>query len=94
MDPLDPFERPPEGIRNVYKKYQKMKVEDLEKDTDIIDIESDASKFRDGHTRTVKILQQDNLRSAFEKYIEPGALETPITPRPVYEHIDMPGRSL
>lgn len=94
MDSLDPFQRPPDGIRNVYKRYQKMKVQDLEKDTDIVDIESDASMFRKGSIRTVKVLHDSDLVTAFKKYTESEKLPSPITPVPVYEHGDMPGGSL
>jgi hypothetical protein len=94
MELLDPFQKPPDGIRNVYKTYQKMKVQDVEKDTDIMDIESDASMFRKGKIRTVKVLPASGLAAAFSKYTESGALESPISPAPVYEHGDMPGRCL
>ncbi|EAT79378.2 hypothetical protein SNOG_13051 [Parastagonospora nodorum SN15] len=38
MQGLDPHQRPPENIRNVYKKYQKMKAKDLDTDADLVDL--------------------------------------------------------
>lgn len=92
MDSLDPFERPPDRIRNVYKKYQKMKVQDLEKDIDIADIDSDTSLFRKGNIKTSKIILEDDLVAAFSTYTGSARLESPVSPVPVYEHRDMPGR--
>ncbi|KAF2009384.1 hypothetical protein BU24DRAFT_473521 [Aaosphaeria arxii CBS 175.79] len=37
MENLDPHQRPPDGIRNVYKKYQKLKLEALNRDAEIVD---------------------------------------------------------
>ena len=34
---LDTHQRPPEAIRNLFKKYQKCRAEDLHIDTDVID---------------------------------------------------------
>ncbi|KAF2825208.1 hypothetical protein CC86DRAFT_446623 [Ophiobolus disseminans] len=43
MQHLDPHQRPPDGIRHVYKKYQKMKATDLDGDEVIVDLSDGAT---------------------------------------------------
>ncbi|KAF2439676.1 hypothetical protein P171DRAFT_422368 [Karstenula rhodostoma CBS 690.94] len=56
MSALDPHERPPEQIRAVYKKYQRMKSDDLEKDTAIVDPERQLHVDPDAKLRVAGLL--------------------------------------
>jgi alkylated DNA repair protein alkB family protein 1 len=96
MHDLDPHERPPMSIRNVYKKYQKMKLKDLDRDQEIIDLSSDASASSSSKVRVVKQYAAEDLTATFRAFAgEDAKLENMglLNPIPVYEHEDMPGRS-
>ena len=97
MHHLDPYERPPDGIRNVYKNYQKMKAKDIDLDGDIIDLSSDASASSNPKVRVVKEYTAKDLTAIFRSFAgeDGGKLQATDLPRsiPVYEHEDMPGRT-
>ncbi|KAF1850343.1 uncharacterized protein K460DRAFT_422789 [Cucurbitaria berberidis CBS 394.84] len=65
MQHLDPHQRPPDGIRNVYKRYQKMKLKELDQDQDIIDLSSDVSVSAGSRVRLVKEWTSDELSAIF-----------------------------
>lgn len=97
MHHLDPHERPPDSIRNVYKKYQKMKLNNLDLNQDIIDLSNDASASSGSKVRVVKHYTAEDLTAIFRTFAgEDGEEEHQdmALPRsiPVYEHEDMPGR--
>ena len=97
MHSLDPHERPPESIRNVYKKYQKMKLPELNKDQDIVDLSSNMSASSNSKMRVVREYVVEDLTAIFQAFAgEEGAadlgdMNIPAS-IPVYEHEDMPGR--
>jgi len=98
MHHLDPHERPPDSIRNVYKKYQKMKAKDIDLDGDIIDLSSDAAASSNPKVRVVKEYTAEDLTAIFRSFAgeDGGKLQQATDlPRsiPVYEHEDMPGRT-
>ncbi|OJD36600.1 alkylated dna repair protein [Diplodia corticola] len=89
---LDAHERPPEHIRNVYKKYQKLRGNALNNDPELLDL-------RDGNAvdqlRVVRSLAPADLRSAFQNFAATEGSDSftlADTPLPVYEHRHMPGR--
>ncbi|KAF2279752.1 oxidoreductase domain-containing protein [Westerdykella ornata] len=90
MESLDPHQRPPDGIRNVYKKYQKMKSTQLDGDADIVDPERDILREENTKVRTVREINPQQLRGAFRKFVD-VEVDIPDAPIPVYEHADMPG---
>ncbi|CAO2658319.1 Nn.00g060420.m01.CDS01 [Neocucurbitaria sp. VM-36] len=91
MQHLDPHERPPHGIRDVYKKYQKMKIKELDQDPDIIDLSSDGSGLPGNKIRVVKEWTRENLTSTFRTFAgHNGEFDLPPI-IPVYEHEDIPG---
>ncbi|KAF2123551.1 oxidoreductase [Dothidotthia symphoricarpi CBS 119687] len=94
MENLDPHERPPLSIRNVYKKYQKMKMKDLDQDVEIVDLSRHISTLLDSKVRVVKHLSMTDLMSAFQAFarqdLDIESVETS-SDVPVYEHEDMPG---
>ena len=98
MHHLDPHERPPDSIRNVYKKYQKMKAKDIDLDGDIIDLSSDAAASSNPKVRVVKEYTAEDLTAIFNSFAgeeDGGKLQATDLPKsiPVYEHEDMPGRT-
>ncbi|KAF5854186.1 hypothetical protein GGP41_006948 [Bipolaris sorokiniana] len=96
MHDLDPHERPPDGIRNVYKKYQKMKLNALNNDPDIIDLASHDASASTTSTKVhvVKEYATKDLTAIFQAFAgQDVALDVITIPDsvPVYEHDDMPG---
>jgi alkylated DNA repair protein alkB family protein 1 len=107
MQSLDPHQRPPNDIRDVYKKYQRMKLQDLDGDIGIVHIdqdlnqdpefahrETDASGARKGKVSIVGELESERLTAIFRSFA--GSYtgdERPISSSvQVYEHKDMPGK--
>ena len=97
MHNLDPHERPPINVRNVYKKYQRMKLKELDRDQDIIDLSSDTSASSNRKVHVVKEYAAEDLTATFlafagkDENIED--LDLPAS-MPVYEHEDMPGKTV
>jgi hypothetical protein len=97
MAHLDPHERPPEGIRRVYKEYQKMKPHDLERDGNILDLSDDLPASLQDRVRVVAEWRREDVLTAFRAFSGEGArdLDSAATSSvSVYEHEDMPGRLL
>jgi alkylated DNA repair protein alkB family protein 1 len=95
MAHLDPHERPPDGIRNIYKKYQKMKLGDLEQDSSIVDLPSRLPASLHSEIRIVAEWRREDVADAFCAFggEETRDLDSVATSSvPVYEHKDMPGR--
>jgi hypothetical protein len=93
METLDPHQRPPDGIRNVYKKYQKLKSTDLDQDSEILDLESLVSVEQDGNLEIVKHLDARHLTDIFNKFTDSKQCSvTSVSSMPVYEHKEMPGK--
>lgn len=88
MHALDPHQRPPDGIRAVYKKYQKMRPPELSRDTGVVTTEGPISNSK---MTIVKDLDPGTLEYAFKDYLRGEQLDYSDTPVPVYEHADMPG---
>jgi hypothetical protein len=94
MQHLDPHERPPINIRNVYKKYQKMKLKELDQDQEIIDLSCDTSASSNGKVRVVKEYAAEDLIATFRAFAGEDAKLEDIrvsSSTPVYEHENMPG---
>ncbi|KAF2641183.1 hypothetical protein P280DRAFT_498083 [Massarina eburnea CBS 473.64] len=94
MEYLDPHQRPPDGIRKVYKKYQKMKLQDLDADPDIVDLSSGMPPNLNSKVRVVKEVDPSQLSASFRAFAG-GDIphhNSPVGERvTVYEHDDMPG---
>jgi hypothetical protein len=98
MQHLDPHERPPDGIRNVYKKYQKMTPKELDCDADIVDL-TDYSVALPSKVRLIEHVGAKDLEAAFRIFAgsdAEGELRNLDAVRavPIYEYEDLPGRSL
>jgi alkylated DNA repair protein alkB family protein 1 len=97
MHHLDPHERPPDSIRSVYKKYQKIKLEALNNDPDIVHLAGDDASAPAANTKVhlIKEYAAKDLTATFYAFAgqdaQLGHMSIP-TSVPVYEHDDMPGR--
>lgn len=97
MQGLDPHQRPPDKIRNVYKKYQKMGLKELDQDPDVVDFSSENPASSNSKVRLVKQWKRDDLEATFRAFAGIGcASNYEDLPQlvPVYEHADMPGKGL
>jgi alkylated DNA repair protein alkB family protein 1 len=94
MEHLDPHQRPPDSIRDVYKKYQKMKLKDLDQDPDIVDLPKDLPTSAKSKVRIVEEWRGQDLTATFRAFSgQDGQVYTGLPSTiPVYEHEDMPGR--
>lgn len=93
MDSFDPYQRPPDAIRNVYKKYQKMKPVDVDKDTGIVDPERDILGNENVKVKVVREIDLEGLQRTFQGFADAN-VDIPGSPVSVYEHSDMPGRCI
>ena len=100
MQSLDPHQRPPNTIRDVYKKYQRMKPEDLDEDPGIVHIERDLDRHDLPEPQKSKVsivgkLERTQLAASFWSF-GGGATNTvdegSVSPVLIYEHEDMPGK--
>ncbi|KAF2472566.1 uncharacterized protein BDR25DRAFT_284076 [Lindgomyces ingoldianus] len=89
---LDPYQRPPDNIRNVYKKYQKMKPKDLEKDPNILDIGIGPSAAQWNGLSIIAEFEPSRLERVFQSFASPTQGHTYFDASvPIYEHKDIPG---
>ncbi|KAF1925897.1 oxidoreductase [Didymella exigua CBS 183.55] len=93
MEHLDPYQRPPESIKDVYKKYQKMRPKNLERDLDIVDLPDSLNTSAKDKVRIVEEWSGHDLTAAFWAFSGQDAQAyADLPPKiPVYEHADMPG---
>ncbi|ORY00176.1 oxidoreductase [Clohesyomyces aquaticus] len=92
MEKLDPHERPPDSVRNVYKKYQKMKPKDLDQDPELIAINPGSTvPHADGISLVAELdpARLHQVLHAFSPSTSDGVFAD--SPVPVFEHDDMPG---
>lgn len=96
MEHLDPHQRPPDSIRDVYKKYQKLKQKDLDQDLDIVDLPDSLDTSAKDKVRIVEEWTGHDLTAAFRAFSgQDGQTYADLPLKiPVYEHADMPGRRL
>ena len=94
MQRLDPYQRPPASIRNVYKKYQKMTLKELDQDCEIIDLSSDVSESSSSRVRIVEEWRSEDLITTFGAFAGDHAQLDAPTKIPVYEHEDMLGKAI
>lgn len=94
MEHLDAHQRPPNSIRDVYKKYQKLKPKDLNQDMDILDLPDSLNTSAKDKIRVVKEWSGRDLTAAFRAFSgQDGQMYADLPSRiPVYEHADMPGK--
>ncbi|KAH7119678.1 alkylated DNA repair protein AlkB [Dendryphion nanum] len=92
MGLLDPHQRPPDSMRAIYKKYQKMQPGDLLNDIDIVDLGNHLSDIQKNKISPVRNLAPEELNRVFGSFTADNSGHDYYTqPVPVYEHEDMPG---
>ncbi|KAF1953690.1 hypothetical protein CC80DRAFT_537281 [Byssothecium circinans] len=94
MGNLDPHQRPPDSIRNVYKKYQKMKPQDLDSDSEILDLSSTLTPTQNSKVRVVREIDPEQLTASFRAFAGGGVhrdVSSASESIAVYEHDGMPG---
>jgi hypothetical protein len=85
---LDPHARPPEKIKDLYKRYQKLKGNALLQDAELLDLQRDqASLVRVGD------ISIDELEKAFTAFDHGKSLisRADLHPIPIFTHEAMPG---
>lgn len=89
---LDAHEAPPPGLKEVYKRYQKLTLEDLASDPEVLDF----SKARFGDDiEILKPIPFSNLESIFGRFVKEDDNNLSITQdAPVYGHKRLPGKNL
>jgi alkylated DNA repair protein alkB homolog 1 len=87
---LDPHARPPEKIKDLYKRFQKLKGNALLKDSDLLDLQRD-------HAALTKIgeLSADDLEKTYLAFNHKKllSLKDTIHPLSIYTHEAMPGNN-
>lgn len=96
MEHLDPHQRPPDRIKDVYKKYQKMKPKDLDQDPDIVDLPDSLHTSAKEQVRIVEEWSGHDLTAAFRAFSGQDKQTYAALPAriPVYEHVNMPGKGV
>jgi alkylated DNA repair protein alkB family protein 1 len=94
MEALDPYQRPPDSIRNVYKKYQRMSVKDLDADPCIVQLSPDRAADPSSKLHVVRDVDANRLTVSFRAFVGHEGGPQVALPVAVYEHEDMPGRML
>lgn len=90
MEILDPYQRPPDNFRNVYKKYQKMKLGDLTRDDEILDLENLSADHK-SKVLVTETLDPKILESSFQRFSNSQGTKCANPPVPIYEHKDIAG---
>lgn len=102
IDPsLDAHAKPPQGLRDVYKKYQKMPLKGLDSDPSVFDMKNGhMAGFRKAdHAREILALPQD-IREVITRFLESAHDSHENVDNQfdhemhVFEHPDAPGRHL
>lgn len=70
---LDAHEKPPEGLRLLFKKLQKSSSSSLEKDPEILDLTSHQID-NDSRIRTVASLKVQNIRPVFHQFVKDSGI--------------------
>ena len=94
---LNPYERPPEHIREIFKRYQKVKPSYMDQDDILIDF--DNINHHGSSIRQVGLLSKEIILRACNA-IENGddnsetaeSLLLNIRERPIFEHSNLPGK--
>jgi alkylated DNA repair protein alkB family protein 1 len=94
MEALDPYQRPPDSVRNVYKKYQRMSLQDLDADPRIVQLSQHAPADPASKLHVIREVDADRLTASFRSFVGGVAEVGTDSGVAVYEHEDMPGRPL
>lgn len=96
LQDLDPYEKPPESLRLLFKKLQKSSVS--EEDADILDFSAGQANHGES-VRTVGAMEAQDIRSVFNQFIDaseiadsfPTSERTTVRDSLIFEATDVPG---
>lgn len=96
MSASDAHQKPPEQIRAVYKKYQKMSPASLADDMEIVDFERGLSYEQSICLREIRRVPGHLLLKACSDFgeMQPEDLAASVVDVPIFEHDDLPGNCL
>jgi len=86
---LDAHQAPPPGLKEFYKRYQRLKFEDLELDSKILDFNR---AHLAGDLEALEPLKLSYLESIFRRFGEDGSNLFIPQDSPIYSHKKLPGR--
>jgi hypothetical protein len=87
---LNAHESPPHALKELYKRYQKLKLEDLDFDSKVIDL---SKNYISDDTVILKPIPLAHLQSIFGRFVdEDDKLLATIQDSPVYSQKRLPGR--
>jgi hypothetical protein len=80
----------PPGLKELYKRYQKLKFEDLELDSEILDFNR---SHLSGDVEALEPLKFAYIESLFKRFVEKGDGKVFASQdSPIYSHNKLPGR--
>ena len=89
MTPLNAHQRPPEEIKAVYKIYQKLTSDSLDRDPDILDFSRGLHHGQQDKLRVVRLIDRKPLIASCSFV---GGFDIEIAAKaPVFEHKELPG---
>lgn len=92
---LSPYARPPASIKTTYKFYQKLTLEALKTNPNIIDFQSSPEDLQHHRLKQISSVSCDLINSQCAEFDGDFAKANHVTNNdvPVYEHADLPGTS-
>ena len=93
---LDPRQKPPEFIKSTYKKYEKLKLKEVDTDANIIDFVRGFNEEQRSKIRKIGAVNGYALRTPCSSLSSPKSLEHEEAengPAPVYEYDELPGEN-
>jgi hypothetical protein len=89
---LDAHEAPPLGLKELYKRYQKLKLEDLDFDLEVLDFNK---ACLGGDMEVLKPIPSPHLESIFSRFVQEDSNSSSVTQDAlVYGHKKLPGKNL
>ncbi|MCJ1379645.1 hypothetical protein MMC17_002747 [Xylographa soralifera] len=88
---LDAIQKPSQELRTVFKKYQKISIGTLDKDSDVIDFVRSSVLTHDNSIRVVRTITSPILSESFTAPISNTTDTTVSSFVKVFEHCDFPG---
>ena len=93
INTLDPHDRPPEFIKSVYKRYQKLTLEAIQSDPTILDVRRSLSSEQQCRVREIGSVPLSSINNACShlKFTEAHPGMGPSGDVPIYETDAVPG---
>lgn len=96
MSASDAYQKPPEQIRAVYKKYQKLSPASLAADMEIVDFERGLTTEQSIKLKEIRRIPGHLLLTACSDFgeMQPEDLAASVVDVSIFEHDDLPGNCL